>query len=85
MVRFFLFKLVIFNQYISILLLSYFNAKKPGKISRNFSNIYLMFLSEGEEGGWARQYKVNIDLTILLSKPRHEGCLFCVYYISNHC
>lgn len=35
----------------------------------------------GGGGGWARQSKVNIDLTMLLSRSRHEGCLFCVYHI----
>lgn len=34
-------------------------------------------------GRWARQSKVYIDLTILLSKPRREDCLFCVYHVSN--
>lgn len=38
----------------------------------------------GEGGGrWARQSTVDIDLTILLSKPRREDCLFCVYHVSN--
>lgn len=38
----------------------------------------------GRGGGrWARQSKVYIDLTILLSKPRREDCLFCVYHVSN--
>lgn len=42
-----------------------------------------VFGGGGRGGRWARQSTVDIDLTILLSKPRREDCLFCVYHVSN--